>query len=106
MISFLNLIRFVRRLHFLLSKIVLELNFSARDTTFWSVIQVSLNHCVARVRFDTNPEREDISRSLKLLRDLLHAVKIMLTKSLHLLSGILNTRFLALSSAPRCAQAQ
>ena len=59
-----------------------------------------LTHCVVRSRFDASPKREVISRSVQLLREVLHAVNIMITKSFRLLSGMLSVKFLVFMSAP------
>ena len=61
-------------------------------------------HCVVRIRLGDNPKREDTSRSLILLRELLHVVDIMLTIPLRVFSGILIVRFLVLIRIPSCVR--
>ena len=103
---FLDVRRPVRGLNLLLVSTVLELNFSARGTVCWRAMQVHLTHCIVRVRFDTNPKRESISRSVILLCELLHAVNGMLTKYVCLLSGMLSVRFIVMIIIPICVRAQ
>ena len=56
--------------------------------------------------FDTNPEREAVSRSANLSRELLYAVNRILVEYLRLFSGILRVRLLALKSDPNYTRAQ
>ena len=58
-----------------------KLNFSVSDKACWSAMQVHLTHCVVKSRIDTIPKREDTSRRVNLLRELLHVVSIILTNS-------------------------
>ena len=83
---------------------MLELNFSARDTAFWSAIQVCLGYYSVRSSIDSNHKREDFLCSLFIFRDLLYVVKIMFTTYLCFLSDVLSTRFLVFISTPSCAQ--
>ena len=65
-----------------------------------------LTHCAVRERFGINLKRESASRSVSLLRELLHVVNSFFTRSLRLLSGIIRVRCLVLTSDPSCARVQ
>ena len=83
-----------------------ELNFSARGVASWSEMHVCLTSYVVRARFNTNPKREAVSRRVKLLRELFHAVSRVVAKSFYLLSGMINARILELISTSNCASTQ
>ena len=57
---------------------------------------------VVRERFDANPKREVVSRSVNLSRELFHVVKTILSKSLRLFYGMISVRFLVLTSITSC----
>ena len=83
-----------------------ELNLSARDMAFWSATQVCLTYSVSRARFDINLKMRAISHIVNILREILHVVNRVLTKSLHFFSRILIVRFIVLMSVPSSVYVQ
>ena len=56
---------------------------------------------MVRARLDTIPRREATSRSVKLFREMLQVVGMIVTKSALSASGMLRVRYVTLIHAPR-----
>ena len=106
MLMFLDARRSARCLIFLLVRTVLKLNFRARSDAFCRAMQEHSIYYTLRVTFTNSPRRETTSHILKIFRELCHSINIVVTRSLHLLHGMLSARLLVLMRIPSCDRTQ